>query len=113
MTTKAEQLAQSNAIVWAAGLFDAKGTVTLSNGKPQVTLESCDEEIVRRFHKSVGIGTEYGPYQPSGRTRFWKWIATGETGARRVQDILGDHLSQRRKQQFRKILAQAVCARIT
>lgn len=49
-------------VAWAAGLFDARGTVTEVNGRPRLAIRMLDAGPVVRFASVVGCGKVYGPY---------------------------------------------------
>lgn len=69
-------------IAWAAGFFEAAGTVTMCGQRPRVAVKSQDEGAVRRFHAIVGKGVVYGPYGPYesqlGSTVHWIWCGDDE-----------------------------------
>ena len=89
-------------IAWAAGLFEGEGTITSAkrpNGKRhlRLALGSTDEDVVRRFHAAVGVGSVGGPYGPyvEGRKPHWQWHSACRK-ANQALDLLLPHLGERR-----------------
>jgi hypothetical protein len=71
-----------NAFPWAAGVFDACGTITRCRSRLRLAFNTTDEQAVRRFHEAVGVGKVYGPYANSGhdtspRQPFFIWLVEG------------------------------------
>ena len=71
-------------IAWAAGLFEGEGCMAPCGPREELRLQiqSCDEDLLRRFAEIVGAGTIYGPYSSDfgdGYTRKprWMWICKG------------------------------------
>jgi hypothetical protein len=90
---------------WAAGLFEGEGCVYAKPDKGRVriavSLDSCDEDVLRRFADVVGVGRVYGPYNHSRGTKpYWKWKATGPENVRQVYRLVGPELGERRRAAF-------------
>jgi len=87
---------ESTDVAWAAGLFEGEGHF---GKKGQASLASIDEDVVRRFHKIVGVGTVI-----EGRTRvgrpFWNWRVSSRDGTLGVGELFEPFLSERRRAQL-------------
>jgi hypothetical protein len=85
---------------WVTALFEGEGTMYASYPGARsfsVSLNSTDEDVVRRLHDLVGIGNVYGPYEKSnGRKQQWAWVAQG-TAARDFLVYLRDGFCERRR----------------
>lgn len=99
-------------IIWAAGLFEGEGSICVhtSAGKyvykrVHLALSTTDEDVVRRFHAAVGLGTINGPYQGTNK-RYWQWRVTG-TKARVVLERLLPYLGERRTAKAEEV--KSVC----
>lgn len=89
---------------WACGLFEGEGSITHKKSKGRVlrvlSLGSTDEDVVRRFHKVVGVGKVRGPYRSNGprslptHKPIWHWTCgrwvDGAPLLERMMPFLGD-----------------------
>jgi hypothetical protein len=88
-------------IAWAAGLFEGEGCISLNKeGKYIVSLQMCDEDVVRSFAEVIGYGTVLGPYQrskynPNARP-LWRWHAIKRGDVYAVLKALLPYLHSRR-----------------
>lgn len=93
-------LAPLDSFAWAAGLFDAEGSVSLSEHRShrgfkyveatitQGGLASIPEELIR-FHRIVGVGNLYGPYEQDGANELvYRWRVQTLDGVRLVLHVL-------------------------
>ena len=87
----------SEEIAWAAGLFEGEGCATVSNGRPRLVLRMTDEESVRRFGDTVGIGRVYGPYTYPGKSPIWVWLCDRPADSIALADDLWGWLSVARR----------------
>lgn len=71
-------------IAWAAGLFEGEGCISRSAARTvrfQLKMQSCDHDVIERFHQIVGLGQVYGPLRRSLAYKpFWIWT-TGRAGS--------------------------------
>ena len=85
---------------WAAGLFDAEGSTSLSDHRSHAgykyveasITQGCDyatpQELVR-FHRVVGLGQIYGPYGQDGTNEpVYRWRVQQVDQVRRVVHLL-------------------------
>ena len=85
---------------WAAGFFDAEGSTCLSDHRShsgfkyvEATItqggsESMPEELIR-FHRIVGVGNLYGPYEQDGANELvYRWRVQTLDGVRLVLHVL-------------------------
>lgn len=99
-------------IAWAAGLFEGEGTIAPKRGKGnahryQAAIIMTDEDVVRRFGRTVEIGKVYGPYQPKNPKfrPIWRWTTTKHDEITELFRLIGDHLGERRRRTFEEALA--------
>lgn len=62
---------------WSAGIFEARGTVTVCDGRPRLQVRTLDWEVADRFRQAVG-GKVYGPYEYQSAPEFYLWVADGD-----------------------------------
>jgi hypothetical protein len=87
-------------LAWAAGLFEGEGSISVKAQTAQLQLSMSDEDVVRRLHLIMGVGSFSGPYQDKRKPTYkpmWTWSVGG---ARKVQAVLAafwNQLGDRRK----------------
>lgn len=93
-------------LAWCAGLFDGEGCITNSRHvRPQLAMQMCDEDTVRRFHETIGVGHVNGPYHPKGgRNPTWSWVAAKQEDVGAVLMTLYPLLCDRRQERARRAL---------
>lgn len=69
---------ESVELAWAAGLFEGEGSCFARKKDSghhyiELSLASTDEDVLRRFHDAVGVGTVHGPRKLPGRKPIWTW----------------------------------------
>jgi hypothetical protein len=98
---------------WAAGLYEGEGTCfghVSGNGYASVRMRigMTNQEPVRRFAEIVGVGKVHGPYKSSSRKPNWSpmfyWQADGYSTCAEVMELLHQHLSERRREQYQAAL---------
>lgn len=91
---------------WLAGLFEGEGCMSLNpQGRPTIRLGMTDEDVVRKFHSIVGIGTVKAAKNPTnGGKTMWCW-GTGrcEDAAWIIEQML-PHFCSRRAARARQVL---------
>lgn len=91
---------------WAAGLFEGKGSVTASRGRPRLQLKTSEEESVRRFETALGVGKTFGPYggyaSSIGTRPYFLWVAEYEDG-QAAADAMRPFLSGWRRQRLDEV----------
>ncbi len=89
-------------IAWAAGLFEGEGCIYLTNNRSgqsyvHLTVVSTDEDVLSRFHRTVGVGNVYTKrpredhHKPS-----WQWRCARRDDVAHVKNLLLPHLGERR-----------------
>ena len=93
-------------VAWAAGLFEGEGCFTISARYPRVKLNSTDEDVLRRFHDTVGVGQVRVDDSLRGRgyKRQWEWYVGNREGVKVVIDLLWPWLGQRRRARAAQLL---------
>lgn len=93
---------------WLAGVFEGEGCVTASwphgHLQYQAKVEMSDEDIVRRFHQVIGVGTVRAkrsyPYEISKDGRPWKpmwtWVIGTQEGLLNFCALLQPMMGTRR-----------------
>lgn len=88
---------------WAAGVFEGEGylTLRLDCKKPRILLgmSMTDEDVVRRFASTVGVGTVTGPYAQRGlgTKPTWRWTVTTRQGVESLLNRMWLGLCSRRR----------------
>lgn len=93
---------------WAAGLFEGEGTIYLAKKKsgnsPMLSLSSTDRDVVRRFHRILGVGRIDGPYQVGENKPYWMWCVSSYAKVQWIVILFWRWLGKRRKNRAREIL---------
>ena len=98
-------------IPWAAGLWEGEGWVVNQghNGSLYVGLQMTDEDVVRRFHEVVGVGSVVGPIKKKERWHDqWLWRSASLENSQAVLAAFWSFLGERRKEQATQALATAL-----
>jgi len=91
-------------IAWAAGLFEGEGYLSLSGGvRPYAGLNMTDEDVVRRFHEVIGVGSVTGPHHGAKKPR-WTWRTTSYATFIVFADLVSGHLGIRRSARLAELL---------
>lgn len=92
---------------YAAGLFEGEGCFGCGRLQiPVAEIRMSDLEPLQEFHRIVGVGRLYGPYQ-RGKSHwkpFWEWKATSFEATQAVGAMLWPWLSPRRRARFREVM---------
>jgi hypothetical protein len=95
-------MSDASSIPWAAGLFEGEGTIVVrpDRGSIQVVLYGSDEDVVRRFARTIGLGKVFGPLMRSKQDGspakdMWEWRAYS-SNARQALEMILPHLGKRR-----------------
>jgi hypothetical protein len=87
-------------IEWATGLFEGEGSITHDNGRPQISLEMTDKDVVEAFAEVVGVGKVNGPYRRSNKPDYYKptykWKIKAKADVRKVLSMMLPNLGTRR-----------------
>ena len=70
---------------WLAGIFEGEGTITYRQPNRHewaLRVSMSDEDVVRRFHRLIGIGNVTGPYVYNQHKPLWAWRSAA------VEDVL-------------------------
>lgn len=102
-----------NEVAWAAGFFDAEGSVTLPKAGPPV-LEIPQAEVyggpsksLFRFLAAVGVGRISGPRivpSPWSRVPQYRWVAGSIADVTAVMDLLSPMLGFEKRDAIRRAL---------
>jgi len=93
---------------WAIGLFEGEGCITIAHARsasgrvyPQARLHLCstDEDVVRRFHRTVEVGTVRVAHdmERRGYKRQWRWMIGARADVRYLLSMFLPHLGCRRE----------------
>lgn len=98
-------------LAWAAGLFEGEGSFSIHNarsGNPVASLIITDEDVIRKFHSVIRIGSVAGPYvnkeHPEWKPK-WQWRASGFHVVQAVVALLWHWLCSRRRARAVEVLA--------
>lgn len=103
-------------LAWAAGVFEASGSATMSDGRPMLNLKQRQPEkgpspdgLVQRFHAAIGgLGRIGGPYAPGGlgKSPLEMWYARTEEAAE-VMELLWPWLGAEKRAQWNAAAGRA------
>lgn len=103
----------ARAFAWAAGLFEGEGSVSMyrtpMGSTPRLQLTSTDEDVVRRFCSSVGLGRVHGPY-PGRKPHHklsWNWSVQNFERVQALLAMFWPRLGARRRSRAIEVLAEA------
>lgn len=85
-------------IAWVAGLFEGEGNIGWGRrGGLTLRVQMTDEDVVRRLHATVVVGTVTGPYWDGDQRHkeSWRWAVSGP-GARELAERLLPFMGARR-----------------
>ena len=106
--TRGEELA------WCAALFEGEGCLTFCE-KWTASVRMTDEDMVRRFHQWIGIGTVMGPYVSNERRRngsiklpYWAWQIRAREDILNFCASLSPMMGERRTAKMKDCLAYLV-----
>lgn len=92
-------------VAWAAGIFEGEGSFSTHTvyGKayPRASVEMNDEDIVRRYHEIVGVGTLLQRKRPDLR---YISVVQDIAGFRTLVDLLEPWLGIRRRAKAQQII---------
>jgi hypothetical protein len=102
---------------WLAGIFEGEGTVcfvpTLTNsahGRWDAQMSMTDEDIVRRFHSLIGIGSVIvKPPQRNGWQRQWRWKISAQEDVLNFCALLQPYMGERRAAKMAECVNDLVC----
>jgi hypothetical protein len=100
------------AIAWAAGIIEGEGCFSMFQRKDRantmashISVEMTDEDIIRRLHKVLGVGTITGPHtrkrkdqSSANRKPTWIWTAHKKEDQLDTLIKIGPYLGSRRKE---------------
>lgn len=92
-------------VAWLAGLVEGEGSFHLHRGRrPRLQVSMTDEDVIRKAHAMVGVGSVGGPYQSEGKRKaYWQWNVYGAE----VIELLLPHLGLRRAARAQEVLRGA------
>jgi hypothetical protein len=92
-------------IAWAAGIFEGEGSFSThtvySKTYPRASVEMNDEDVVRRYHEIVGVGTFLQRKRPDLR---YISVVQDIAGFRALVDLLSPWLGARRQAKAQQII---------
>lgn len=92
-------------LAWAGGLFEGEGCFSAQKAyaSPRAAVKMTDEDIIRKFHAIVGIGTvcieRNGRFKPT-----WNWQVQSFHDTQFVAALLWRFLGPRRKAAIKRVL---------
>jgi hypothetical protein len=96
-------------IIWAAGLFEGEGWISIQGRTPSIGIQMCDKPILDRFRIYVGIGNIYSRKTKStpeikSRKPQWAWRASGFQRVQAILAYLWPWLGARRRARAKQVL---------
>lgn len=100
-------------LTWAAGLLEGEGcfrekhTQNRKGGSnyyyPHIQCNMTDEDVIRKLHDTVGVGTVSGPHFRGKNKPSWTWQVTGGHAAS-LMLLLRPYMGERRTAKIDHIL---------
>ena len=101
-------------LLWASGLFEGEGWISIQNSTPCLGIQSCDKEVLERVQAAVGEGNIYHrkprvyDYEKiQSRKEQWAWRVGGIEKVEKIIDLLWYGLSTRRRERAKEVLTTA------
>lgn len=91
-------------LAWAAGLFEGEGCIHDGRNTPVMSLATTDEDVLRKFHLIIGLGTINGPYQRGTKKPVWAWSSCGFRSIQAIVCAFWNSLCKRRKEKAIDVL---------
>ena len=107
-------------LAWLAGIFEGEGWVSFHYGSPkhgsfwEAGLKMTDEDVVRRFHRLIGIGQFHGPYSAKPKLDgtpsklCWTWHIGTREHLLNFCSLLAPMMGERRAAKMNDCLADLV-----
>jgi hypothetical protein len=99
-------------LAWVVGLLEGEGCFgwhrTQKKYKyPRVQFATTDEDVIRKFHAIVEVGSTTGPRAYTGAKAHWKprwdWYVTGKK-AEELMTLLLPYMGERRQAAIREVI---------
>lgn len=98
-------------LAWAAGLFEGEGCVyahSQPGGRPYpgLALGMTDRDVVERFAEIVELGSiHFRKMNDDAHKDQFVWRANGWASTRKLWELIGSYLGDRRSDKFAEVLA--------
>lgn len=103
-----------NELLWASGLFEGEGWISIQAFTPQVGIQSTDKDVLERFQAAIGLGNIYHrktriyDYEKiHTRKEQWAWRVSGFEKSQAVIAMLWFGLGSRRRARAKEVLGVA------
>lgn len=94
-------------LAWAAGVFEGEGYIGHNKIAPRCGLAMTDEDVVRRLHAIMGIGSVHrADRSRRGHKPIWAWGVGGFPSTQYVLALFWPWLGQRRRLRAKEILTE-------
>lgn len=118
LVARAPQRDREHEILWAAGFFDAEGSVTLTpNGAvleiPQAEVDGRPSSCLVRFAGIVDVGRLTRPRllkSPWSKRPQYRWVAVSSRDVRHVALLLSPHLTDNKRDRLLALLGAPRCS---
>ena len=94
-------------IAWAAGLFEGEGCLHLSKeGRFHIVLTTTDEDVIKRLHDIMNVGSINFRHSPSRKNRkpHWTWGVYNRDDVIQVLNLMMPYFGERRTEAAEKML---------
>lgn len=92
-------------IAWVAAIIDGEGHIGLSQGRPRISVEMTDEDLIDRLLLLSGTGKKYGPYSGTNKD-CWQWIVNKSSDAIALCYTIYPIMSIRRQNKIREVITR-------
>lgn len=104
---------------WAAGIIEGEGSIVNNKIKDRansfrssISVTMSDEDVIRKLHSVLEVGTVCGPYNKEGRKPIWSWAVQNQKGCfdtlLRIMPYLGKRRLEKASELFEQLEPKVV-----
>lgn len=84
---------------WLAGFFEGEGSFNVTRGRPRMSINQTDLDLLEHFQQLTGSAGTIGPMKGSALSvkPLWQWRTNSIAEAQYVISLLYEHLGPRRR----------------
>lgn len=98
---------------WAAGIIEGEGTIVNEKIKNRpnsfrncIAVSMTDEDVIRKLHSTLGVGTVRGPYIRGKYKPLWSWAVQNQKGCFDTLLRVMPYFGERRLSKARELFDQ-------
>jgi len=105
-------------VIWAAGLFEGEGWISIQGKTPAIGIQMADKDILEKFAHAVGAGNIYykkpkiyDSRRIKSKKPQWAWRVTGFQRVQAILVYMWSWLGMRRRARTKEVLGIAKTGR--